>query len=104
MGIGSAVMEQMIYDSSSSKLLNGSVLDYRIPTSMDIPQEFKGIFIENQDGPGPFGSKGMGESGIMAVAPAIAGAVFDAVGITLRELPLTPERIWQELNTTRKKA
>lgn len=95
MGIGHTLMEQMIYNKTSAKLLNGSVLDYRIPTIMDIPNEFAGMFIENQDGPGPFGSKGLGEGGIIAIAPAVASAVDEAIGISFKELPLSSERIWR---------
>jgi len=94
MGIGHTLMEHMVY-SDTSRLRNGGALDYRIPTSMDIPSEFKSSFMQNKDGPGPFGSKGLGESGIIAVAPAVAAAVNDAVNLRIRELPLTAEKIWE---------
>lgn len=100
MGIGHTLMEQMVY-SDSSNLRNGGALDYRIPTSMDLPVEFKSSFMENKDGPGPYGSKGLGESGIIAVAPAVAGAVSDAVGINIRELPLTSERVWESIQKSK---
>lgn len=97
MGVGHTLMEHMVY-SDSSQLRNGSALDYRIPTSMDIPVHFESSFIQNQDGPGPFGSKGLGESGIIAIAPPVAGAVKDAIGVTIRDLPLSAERVWKAMN------
>jgi CO/xanthine dehydrogenase Mo-binding subunit len=55
------------------------------------------LTIENADGPGPYGSKGTGESGLLSTAPAIAAAITDATGAVLRDLPLTPERVWRAL-------
>jgi CO/xanthine dehydrogenase Mo-binding subunit len=57
------------------------------------------IFVENADGPGPFGAKGVGESGIIPMAPSVANAVFEATGARIRELPLSPERVWRALRT-----
>ncbi|MCR4441587.1 MAG: xanthine dehydrogenase family protein molybdopterin-binding subunit [Peptococcaceae bacterium] len=96
MGIGHTLMEQMVYDEHHL-LVNGSALDYRIPTALDIPEEIKCAFVENQDGPGPFGLKGIGESGCFATAPAVAGAVYEAAGALIRNLPITAERIWREI-------
>jgi CO/xanthine dehydrogenase Mo-binding subunit len=101
MGIGHTLMEHMVY-SDSSQLRNGGALDYRIPTSMDLPTEFKSSFMENKDGPGPFGSKGLGESGIIAVAPAISGALSDAINIRVRNLPLTSEKVWEAIQQSKK--
>jgi CO/xanthine dehydrogenase Mo-binding subunit len=53
--------------------------------------------IENEDGPGPYGAKGMSEGALLPVAPAVAAAVRDAVGVVIRDLPLTPERVWRAL-------
>ena len=96
MGLGHTLMEEMIYDERG-KLLNDGPLDYRIPTAMDIPV-IETYLVENQDGPGPFGAKGIGEGPVIAVAPAIADAVYDAVGVVMKDLPLTPERVWRALN------
>jgi CO/xanthine dehydrogenase Mo-binding subunit len=76
---------------------NLGALDYRIPTAKDLPLELSTFMVENGDGPGPFGSKGAGESGILAVSPAVAAAVRDAAGVHVRDLPLTPERVWRAL-------
>jgi CO/xanthine dehydrogenase Mo-binding subunit len=91
-------MEHLILDEHGH-IRNLGALDYRIPTIEDIPLTFESAFIENADGPGPFGAKGTGEGGILAVAAAIGSAIAEATGVTIRDLPLTPERIWQELRS-----
>jgi len=96
MGLGHTLMEELVYDESG-KLLNAGPLDYRIPTAMDIPI-IETHLVENRDGPGPYGAKGIGEGPVIAVAPAIADAVYDAVGVVIKDLPLTPERVWSALN------
>jgi CO/xanthine dehydrogenase Mo-binding subunit len=95
MGIGHTFFEQMVYEDG--QLLNPGLIDYRIPTMADLPPEFRSILVENADGPGPYGSKGIGESGLMPTAPAIANAIAQAIGVRLTALPLTPERVWQAL-------
>ncbi len=99
MGLGHSVMEHYILDEAG-RVKNLGALDYRIPTIKDIPLELKSIHVENGDGPGPYGAKGCAEGGILAVAPAIGGAVEEATGVRIRELPLTPERIWTAMNKT----
>jgi CO/xanthine dehydrogenase Mo-binding subunit len=63
----------------------------------DIPENFRTIILENEDGPGPFGAKGMSQTSITAVAPAIGNAVYDAVGVRIRSVPITPEKILKAL-------
>jgi CO/xanthine dehydrogenase Mo-binding subunit len=77
--------------------LNPNLIDYRVPGFTDLPKVFESELIENQDGPGPYGAKGMGESGIVAIAPAIGNAIARATGARMRQLPLTPERVWRAL-------
>jgi CO/xanthine dehydrogenase Mo-binding subunit len=96
MGLGHTLMEHYIYDNSG-RLRNLGAIDYRIPTSMDLPLEMASDVIENADGPGPYGAKGMSEGALLCVAPAVAAAVRDATGAVIRDLPLTPERVWQAL-------
>jgi CO/xanthine dehydrogenase Mo-binding subunit len=96
MGLGHTLMEHLIVDEQGL-IRNLGALDYRVPTSMDLPVELATSTIENADGPGPYGAKGAGESGILAVSPAVASAVEDAVGVRIRELPLTPEHVWRAL-------
>lgn len=96
MGLGHTLMEHLILDDHG-RIRNLGALDYRIPTIEDIPQRIGSILIENADGPGPFGAKGAGEGGILAVAAAVGSAVAEATGVTIRDLPLTPERIWRAI-------
>ena len=96
MGLGHTLMEHYIYDDRG-RLRNLGAIDYRIPTSMDLPHEMKSDAIENADGPGPYGAKGMSEGALLCVAPAVAAAVRDATGVVIRDLPLTPERVWRAL-------
>jgi CO/xanthine dehydrogenase Mo-binding subunit len=94
-GIGHTLMEEMVYEDG--QLLNGNLVDYRVPRFDDAPEHLHTILLENANGPGPFGSKGIGEGGLLPVASAIANAVSRAVGVRIQELPLTPPRIWQAL-------
>jgi CO/xanthine dehydrogenase Mo-binding subunit len=95
-GLGHTLMEHYIYDETG-RIRNLGAIDYRIPTSMDLPLELISEAVENEDGPGPYGSKGMSEGALLCVAPAVAAAVRDAAGVAIRDLPLTPERVWRAL-------
>ena len=94
-GLGSALFEALEYDNGQP--LNANLVDYRVPRFTDLPDHFDSALIENGDGPGPYGAKGMGESGIVSIAPAIGNAIARATGVRIRELPLTPERVWRAL-------
>jgi CO/xanthine dehydrogenase Mo-binding subunit len=96
MGLGHTLMEHFIYDDAG-RIRNLGAIDYRIPTSMDLPLRMESDIIENEDGPGPYGSKGMSEGALLCVAPAVAAAVRDATGVMIRDLPLSPERVWRAL-------
>ena len=95
-GLGHTLMEHYIFDDKG-RIRNLGAIDYRIPTSMDLPLEMVSETIENGDGPGPYGSKGMSEGALLCVAPAVAAAVRDATGAVIRDLPLSPERVWLAL-------
>ncbi len=95
-GLGHTLMEHYIFDDGG-RIRNLGAIDYRIPTSMDLPLEMHSELVENEDGPGPYGSKGMSEGALLCVAAAVGGAVRDATGVAIRDLPLTPERVWQAL-------
>ena len=97
MGLGHTLMEQLILDDHG-RIRNLGALDYRVPTVKDIPLELRSLLVENEDGPGPYRSKGAGEGGILATAPAVASAVTEAIGVVLRELPLTAERVWKAIS------
>jgi CO/xanthine dehydrogenase Mo-binding subunit len=101
MGLGHTLMEQLIL-GPDGRILNLGSLDYRIPSIKDVPLELESHLIENGDGPGPYGSKGTGEGGTLAVAAAIGAAINRAAGVTLRDLPLTPEKIWKARSEKRR--
>ena len=94
-GIGHTFFEQLIYDNG--QLVNPNLVDYRIPTFNDVPEEFHTELVENGDGPGPFGVRGMAEGGILSVAPSVCNAIHRATGVRIKDLPLTPERVWRAL-------
>ena len=96
MGLGHTLMEHYILDETG-RIRNLGAIDYRIPTSMDLPASIESDIVENGDGPGPYGAKGMSEGALLSVAPAVAAAVRDAAGVSIRDLPLTPELVWRAL-------
>ncbi|HEX6440243.1 MAG TPA: molybdopterin-dependent oxidoreductase [Candidatus Binatia bacterium] len=95
-GIGQAFFEQTLYENGI--MLNPGLINYRVPGVYDLPDELMTILFENGNGPGPYGVKGIGESGLLTVPSAIGNALFSAVGVRLLELPLTPERVWRALH------
>ena len=95
MGIGQALLEEMVYQEGL--LINPNLLDYNLPRFLDLPEEIITILVERPHRDGPHGAKGLGETGVMPVAPAIANAVQDAVGVRIRELPITPEKVLESL-------
>jgi xanthine dehydrogenase molybdenum-binding subunit len=90
MGLGYALSEELIVEEG--RVMNPSLMDYRVFTSADMPP-IETIIVETDDPEGPFGAKGVGEMGGTPTAAAIANAVYDAIGIRLTELPMTPERV-----------
>lgn len=97
MGLGHSLYEQIIIDDTG-KIRNLGAIDYRIVTTKDMPEKLMTGMIENEDGPGPKGSKGVSEGAILCTAPALGAAVADAAGVVIKDLPLTPERIWRAIN------
>ena len=95
MSFGMALYEELIYQEG--QLQNADAFQYRLPLMSDIPESFGSIFVENEDGPGPFGSKALAQVSIPCAAPAIANAIYDAVGVRIRSLPLSPEKILRAL-------
>ena len=89
-GQGYALSEEMLYEEG--RLVTPSFSEYLMPTAMDMPK-VECIVLESRSGVGPFGAKGIGEPAMTAVAPAIANAVADAIGVRVFEMPITPERV-----------
>jgi len=94
-GLGFALTEDYIFDSKG-RMVNPRFWDYKLFTAADIP-EMHTIIVESREETGPFGAKSVGEIAINGPAPAVANAIFDATGIRLYELPMTPERVWNKL-------
>ncbi len=95
MGFGIALFEELLY--RDGQLQNADAFQYRLPLMRDIPESFHSFILENGDGPGPFGSKGIAQTSIPCAAPAIANAVYDATGARLQSTPFTPEKILRAL-------
>jgi CO/xanthine dehydrogenase Mo-binding subunit len=90
MALSYALVEQLILDEGM--VMNPSFADYKLFTSLEMP-EIKVIFVGVPDTAGPFGAKGLGEHGCIPTAAALANALYDALGVRLHELPLTPDRV-----------
>jgi CO/xanthine dehydrogenase Mo-binding subunit/aerobic-type carbon monoxide dehydrogenase small subunit (CoxS/CutS family) len=99
MGIGYALTEELLFDEQG-KIINPKLREYRIPTAADMPP-MEVFLIEKTDPYGPFGAKGVGEITTNCTAPAIANAIAHATGARLRQLPMTPQRVWEKLKRVR---
>ncbi|MGB3491753.1 MAG: molybdopterin cofactor-binding domain-containing protein [Elainellaceae cyanobacterium] len=95
MGLGYALREELKWDDNGH-MLNPHPRTYRLPLAKDVPP-IEVILVEETDPYGPCGAKGIGEIGTNCAAPAIANAVAHATGLRLKELPMTPERVWKAL-------
>jgi CO/xanthine dehydrogenase Mo-binding subunit len=98
-GIGQAMFEEIAYDNG--QLINPNLVDYVLPSLGDMPTVIDSIAIEIPHRNGPFGAKGIGESALIPVAPAIANAIFDAVGVRIKDLPIKAEKIYLGLERLR---
>ncbi len=90
-GIGYALFEEV--RTAGGHILNPSFTDYKIATAADLEFPIDLVFVETDDKFGPFGAKGVGEPGLVPTAPAIANAIYDAIGVRVHDLPMTPEKI-----------
>jgi len=106
MALGEALMEEQTFRRLPAKLSNAlvhkfpSMLEYKSPTALDMPEVFTDI-IEDPDPRGPFGAKEVGQGPLLPVMPAVANAVYDAVGVRIDEVPITPEKIVKALEEKR---
>ena len=94
-GIGQAMFEEIAYDNG--QLINPNLVDYVLPSLGDMPPVIDPICVEVPDRNGPFGAKGIGESALIPVAPAIANAIYDAVDVRIKDLPIKAEKIYMAL-------
>lgn len=98
-GLGSALFEEMVFDNGQP--INGTFLEYTLPSMKDHPAEFQSVLVEMPHPEGPHGAKGVGEAVLPAIAPAIGNAVANALeGIRIRDLPLTPDKVLKAIQTT----
>lgn len=98
MGLGYALCEELEFDGG--KVTNPTFADYKIPTTCDVPKVMP-IIVEKPYSSEPFGAKGVGEVSLFGIAPALANAIADAIGIRIKELPITPEKILGSLKQKR---
>lgn len=94
MGLGQALFEQLVLDQG--RPVNPSFIEYKIPCTLDIPQ-LEAILVEAEHSEGPFGAKGLGEPGLAPTAAAIGNAILDAIGVRMRDLPITAEKVLRAL-------
>lgn len=99
-GMGQALFEEIVFDNG--QLVNPNFVDYVLPSLGDMPPVIEPILVEVPHLEGPFGAKGIGETALIPVAPAIANAIFDAVGVRIRDLPIKAEKIFLALEELKK--
>jgi CO/xanthine dehydrogenase Mo-binding subunit len=95
-GLGHTLYEEIVY--RDGQMLTAAASQYRVPLVDDLPEQFIAEAVEHGDGPGPFGSKGVGQGTISPIAPAIGNAIYAAVGVRLHALPISREEISRALS------
>lgn len=95
MGFGLALTEELVHQEG--QVLNADAFQYRLPLMTEVPQAMFTAFLEAGDGPGPFGAKGVSQTSIPCVAPAIGNAIHAAIGAPIRSTPFTPEKVLRAL-------
>ena len=101
-GIGYGLTEDYVINQDTGVVESDNFTTYKIPSALDIP-EIEVIIVEQPVPSGPFGAKSVGESGLIAIAPAIANAIYDAIGVRIKELPITPEKVLKALKVIQSK-
>jgi xanthine dehydrogenase molybdenum-binding subunit len=95
MGLGYGLLEKMLFDPKTGRMLNSNLLDYKLMTAIDTP-DLEVAFVEPKDPSGPYGNKSLGEPPVIPVAPALRNAVYNATGVAIDSIPLNPEKLFQE--------
>ena len=97
MGIGTALYEEMIFKNGNC--VNSSFQDYKMPRARDLPRssDIKVSIVETRHKEGPYGAKGVGEATMVCTASAIANAIYDAIGVRMKKMPMTSEDLVQAL-------
>ncbi len=99
-GIGYGLTEDYLINKDTGVVESVNYDSYKMPGILDMP-ETRVIIIDEPDPKGPFGAKGVGEPGMVGIAPAIANAIYDAIGVRIRDLPITPEKVLEALSDLR---
>jgi len=102
-GVGTGVMEELIIDQKTGRPRNASLMDYKIPTAMDVPGKMEAHYVETPQVDGPQGARGIGEHTMIPTPAAIANALYDACGIRIDSMPITPEKVLKALKEKREK-
>ena len=92
MGLGQALSEELIFDAETGTPLNANLVDYRIRKATEVPI-VEPIIVETNDPLGPYGAKGFAEGPNIGVCGAVANAIYNAIGVRIKELPITPEKV-----------
>lgn len=97
MGIGETIWEEVLFDRKTGKLLNGNFAEYRLPTALDMPP-VESLTVDNSFEPNaPYGLKEVGEGATTPTMGCVANAIYDAMGVSMTELPITYEKVWRAL-------
>jgi CO/xanthine dehydrogenase Mo-binding subunit len=90
-------MEELVVDTRTGRATNASLMDYKIPSTEDVPATMVVDFVETAQKDGPMGARGVGEHTMIPTPAAIANALWDACGIRVSEMPVTAEKVWRAL-------
>jgi CO/xanthine dehydrogenase Mo-binding subunit len=102
-GVGTGMMEELILDEKTGKPRNAALMDYKIPTAMDVPGKMEAHYVETPQQDGPMGARGIGEHTMIPTPAAISDALYDACGIRILEMPITAEKVLKALKARAKK-
>ncbi len=100
-GLGTAMMEELRLDPASGRVANASLMDYKIPSSADVPARMQLSYVETPQADGPMGARGIGEHTMIPTPAAVANAIFDACGVRIQEMPITAEKLLAALRAKR---
>jgi CO/xanthine dehydrogenase Mo-binding subunit len=92
-GLGTGMMEELIVEKPSGRVVNASLMDYKIPSAEDVPPELLVDYVETPQADGPLGARGIGEHTMIPTAAALANAIYDACGVRIQEMPITAEKL-----------
>jgi len=96
MGLGSTLFEELKFDKDG-RVINPNLINYYVPHFEDMTTQMESYTVETPQKDGPLGARGVGEHVMVGVAPAIANAIFSALGVKVNELPITAERLWRSV-------